>query len=393
MEALTTLINVDVAMAPKLVSFIANAIDDSEAAGLFLSSCTELIDTAQSEALIRKILDHTENILEYDNPADAEGCFQALVSILFTIQDKQVSLSIVNAMIRSLCANNSHSKLRLQILVTLFNLLTHTKEKYEIAIALLKFGRDNGMSNIVSQLHENIEGWIVAWKLSVEDERVLLKLAVDVLSRSNQELQSRKFLGRFLLTYGAQDFPADVLGVAVAAAVSAVKAPAAATADRAIILEGLSKQHNASVELSSLVGLLRILCSGSLAEYTSYQSQHAAVLTRLGVDEKATHHTMRLMTLCAAVMGRQKVSYSDIAAVLHVDPLEVEEWIVEAIASGLLEGSMDQINGVLTVSRCFHGSFGVEQWRQIHTKLVDWRRSVNSVLSTMKKTKQSGESA
>jgi hypothetical protein len=69
MEALTTLINVDVAMAPKLVSFIANAIDDSEAAGLFLTSCTELIDTAQSEALIRKILDHTENILDYDNPA------------------------------------------------------------------------------------------------------------------------------------------------------------------------------------------------------------------------------------------------------------------------------------------------------------------------------------
>ena len=93
------------------------------------------------------------------------------------------------------------------------------------------------MSNIVSQLHENIEGWIVAWKLPVEDERVLLKLTVDVLSRSNQELQSRKFLGRFLLTYGAQDFPADVLDVAVAAAVSAVKAPAAATADRAIILE------------------------------------------------------------------------------------------------------------------------------------------------------------
>jgi hypothetical protein len=93
------------------------------------------------------------------------------------------------------------------------------------------------MSNIVSQLHENIEGWIKAWKLSVEDERELLKLTVDVLSRSNQELQSRKFLGRYLLTYGAKEFPVDVLGVAVAAALSAVKAPAAATADRAVILE------------------------------------------------------------------------------------------------------------------------------------------------------------
>ena len=270
MEALTTLINVDVEMAPKLVSFIANAIDDSDSASAFRKSCSELIATAQSEALIRKILDHTENILDYDNPADAEGCFQALVSILFTISDADVRLSIVNSMIQSICANNSHPKLRLQVLVTLFNLLTNKKEKLEIVkgtlllviclyrsrrfvliliygvhdnacTALLKFGSENGMSGIVSQLHENVEGWISAWGLSIEEERALLKLIVDILSQSNQELQSHKFLVRFLHTYGAsEEYPPDVLSVAVAAALAAVKSPASAIADRNVVFEVLN---------------------------------------------------------------------------------------------------------------------------------------------------------
>ncbi len=154
----------------------------------------------------------------------------------------------------------------------------------------------------------------------------------------------------------------------------------------------MSKQKNKSPELSVLVGLLRILCTSTLSEYSAYQQQNGALLARLGVDSKETQHTMRLMTLCAAVMGRQKVPYSDVAAALEIDQQDVEEWIVEAISAGLMEASMDQMNGFVTISRCFHGSFGKEQWQQLHSKLVDWRRSVSSVLSAMKQ-KNSEDSA
>lgn len=384
MEALTTLINVDVDMAPKLVSFIASTIDDEKAAGAFSAACTDLINAAQSEGLIRKILEHTEDIIHYESPSDAEGCFQALVSILFSIKDQQRSLDIVRSMAQAICANTSLPKLRLQILVTLFNLLTSPSEKFEIVTSLLRYGRDNKLSSVVSQLSEKVEGWIKVWNLSVEDQRVILRLFVEILSNNSEELQSRKFLVRFLHTYGAEDFPQDVLAIAVAAALAGVQSPPSAITDRNIVLDGLSKQKNKSPELTVLVGLLRVFVSGTLADYKSYMGTNGAALQRLGVDSDRSIHTMRLMTLCAVLMGRQKASYTDIASALEVETGDVEEWVVEAISEGLIEASMDQANCIVSISRCFHGSFGKEQWGQIHSKLMDWRRSVNTVLGAMK---------
>ncbi len=89
----------------------------------------------------------------------------------------------------------------------------------------------------MSQLSEKIEQWIQLWGLNVSEERELLRLIVEILSKSNQELQSRKFLVRFLHTYGSDDFPEDVLDIAVNAALTVVKSPASAIADRNVVLE------------------------------------------------------------------------------------------------------------------------------------------------------------
>lgn len=371
-------------MAPKLVFFIAGAIEDSMLSSAFLSTCTDLINNSETEALIRKILDHTEDIMHYENASDAEGCFQALVSILFSIKNEERSLAIVNAMAIAICANTSFPKLRLQILATLFNMLTSPREKFEIVKALLRYGNENNLSSVVGPLSERVEGWIKEWGLSVEEERTLLRLFVEILSSNNEELQSRKFLVRFLHTYGTDEFPSDVLDIAIKAALAGVKSPPSAIPDRNVVLDGLSKQRNASPELNLLVGLLRIFVSGTLSDYKSYVGTNAAALQRLGVDNDHSLHTMRLMTMCAALMGHQKVHYSTIANALEIDNSDVEEWVVEAISEGLIEASMDQVNCVVSISRCFHGSFGKDQWDQIYSKLVDWRRSVSTVLGAMK---------
>lgn len=249
----------------------------------------------------------------------------------------------------------------------------------------MSFGNNNNLANVVSQLHDKVEGWIALWNLPVEDERALLKLIVESLSKSRQDLQSRKFLVRFLHTYDSAEFPADVQGIALEAALSAVKSDASAYEDRSLMLEGLSRQKNLFADLTVLVGLLRVLCTGTLGEYRAFQQQNAAALQRLGTNADQTLHTMRLMTLCAFCMGKQKVSYADIASRLEVDVADVEEWVVQAIASGLIDASMDQSGAVVHIARSFHGSFGKEQWQQLHARLIDWRRSVAAVLSTMKK--------
>lgn len=83
MAALTTLINVDSEMAPKLVYLIAQAIDDSTVSGEFIATCTQLIESSLTEALILKILDHTEDILHYENPSGESGPYTLFNHVLF----------------------------------------------------------------------------------------------------------------------------------------------------------------------------------------------------------------------------------------------------------------------------------------------------------------------
>ena len=59
--------------------------------------------------------------------------------------------------------------------------------------------------------------------------------------------------------------------------------------------------------------------------------------------------SMRMITLCSLGAAEADLSYGKIAGALGIPVEQVEGFVVEAIAQGLLEGSMDQFTGTLTV--------------------------------------------
>ena len=64
---------------------------------------------------------------------DAESCFQALVSILYTLEDEDSIQSIIDLTIARLCMNESEKyALRLRILASLFNLLVSIPAKFAV---------------------------------------------------------------------------------------------------------------------------------------------------------------------------------------------------------------------------------------------------------------------
>lgn len=44
---------------------------------------------------------------------------------------------------------------------------------------------------------------------------------------------------------------------------------------------------------------------------------------------------------------------------------EVEEWVLRAIQTGLMEAKMDQIQRVVVIQRCTNRVFGPSQWKVI----------------------------
>lgn len=140
--------------------------------------------------------------------------------------------------------------------------------------------------------------------------------------------------------------------------------------------------------LGSLVDLLRIVCCDTLSAYKAYESKNKAFMVEHGISAEETTTKMRLLTLCSLGVQSQTLQYRQISSALEIADDDVELWVVEAIASGLLEANMDQFQQVVTITRCAHRSFGREHWLGVRAKLADLHKKVQAVLISVEGEKQ-----
>ena len=59
---------------------------------------------------------------------------------------------------------------------------------------------------------------------------------------------------------------------------------------------------------------------------------------------------------------------------------EVEQWVVMAITSGLLECRIDQAARTVAVQRCTERVFDAAAWRALQATLHAWQNTVGSLL-------------
>jgi translation initiation factor 3 subunit M len=71
---------------------------------------------------------------------------------------------------------------------------------------------------------------------------------------------------------------------------------------------------------------------------------------------------------------------------LQVPVSEVESWVVQAIAEGLIDAKMDQPAATVTVTRAMQREFGTAQWGSLQAKLRAWRDSVSGLLAMVEGT-------
>jgi translation initiation factor 3 subunit M len=102
-----------------------------------------------------------------------------------------------------------------------------------------------------------------------------------------------------------------------------------------------------------LAELLRIICDGALTDFLAFQGAAAnkAALTQHKLDAASLEHNVKLLALCAlaAQATDKSLTFGAIQTALQVQAEEVELWVIEAIGEKLLEASIDQITGTVTV--------------------------------------------
>mmetsp|Transcript_27357 Transcript_27357/g.27591 ORF Transcript_27357/g.27591 Transcript_27357/m.27591 type:complete len:393 (+) Transcript_27357:41-1219(+) len=387
MEAHTTLVHVNVDTALKLVSFVSNLLP-KESSESFSTQCDELIQLEKPYDLLKLLVSNVDVIVSCDNEKDAEGCILAFVTILVTVESDEDNTSIITSLTQALTSNTkTKAKLRLRILTSLFNVLTLFSSKLDVLKAIFLYAGSTDQSSSLSRFQLYIETWADSWCTSVTQKRELYKLVADVLSKENKTSLPLSFLVKYLDSYAGEELPSDVIQIATKAVVTAIESAISSFSDRISLMECLSKHQLQDTDLKILFELLRIVCADTLETYSSFESNptNKSILVKYNISSTELKNEMKLLSLCSLAASDATLTYSKIAKTLSISEDQVEACVVEAISLSLIDATMDQCTGTVSVSRCVHRSFGATQWKQLRSKLQLWRKNVVSAMDTLQR--------
>ena len=80
-----------------------------------------------------------------------------------------------------------------------------------------------------------------------------------------------------------------------------------------------------------------------------------------------------------------------IAKALQIPSEDVEMWVIDVIRAGLVEGKLSQQKQMFLVHRTTYRVFGEKQWREVATRLEQWKESLRAVKEVISRERQQAE--
>lgn len=284
--------------------------------------------------------------------------------------------------------------LAISTLTTIFNVLpVESEARYHVFLAILKVVKNTNSTQafeaLVPQLDRNIPNWLAAWQLDEEDAQSLYTTIAEVAAAQGFPNLSYQYLLKALETVQPSAEPDESSqALAKKTLITALINPTVTdftplTASDAI--QGLRRSN------PDLIELLDIFSSDDYASYVDFIADHP--LSSLSIPESAAENLgtkIRLLTLAsiAAASPSRSVPYSTISEALAVPAEEVEIWVIDTIRKGLVEGKLSQLKQEFLVQRATYRVFGERQWAEIQSRLMVWRRSLESVLAVVRSERE-----
>lgn len=152
-------------------------------------------------------------------------------------------------------------------------------------------------------------------------------------------------------------------------------------------IQALSDSHPIYSEL------LEIFSEKELEDYNDFNDEHEDFVEDERLDSSTLHRKMRLLTMAslAASTSSRELEYKRIAKALQIPLEDVERWVIDVIRAGLVEGKLSQQKQVFLVHRTTYRVFGEKQWREVATRLDQWKESLVGVKEVISRERQQAE--
>ena len=382
----------------------AAADDDAAAAPVtpsaFEAECTQLEAKGDFKGLSAKLRPALKERLAGSAATDVQNAYAILFDLLLKWK---LMLGGAAELAEELAGSSpkeqaaSEQELRSALLLSLYGVVQQHGDlplRFSLLLRLIKFCAEVGaLGKVLGEVDERIERverWVAEWKLTEEQQKELWGVIFDAHaadSRTSFECALKYFSLHKAADLSSQ---ASLKERLVQGLLITVRSPDLFRCDELSQL-AVVQQLSSDAKLAPLHELLGTMARGTYAEYLAFsKGAPAQALLKehaLPVDALATK--MRLLTLVSLGHASKELSYKAIAEALQVQVSDVEAWVLQAIASGLMTAKMDQVRETVAISMCAERDFGKQQWERLHGSLVDWRDSIRSLLEVMKSSRPS----
>lgn len=284
----------------------------------------------------------------------------------------------------------------LQSLSNIFNSLAPSSPVREtVFLALVDVAASNDELDLLSPALASLPHWLAQWNIpETRKAAVLERVAIKLESASPVKAYDFRVAHLQYLSSNPAAAGSDASvshQSAEKAIAAALKLPKVFDFDTLLKLSIIDALQTSS---PAVYQLLKVLVTGSLADYRQWASSSSAELSRLGVEAEVVERKVRLLeiaVLCSksfeavsATGGSgAEVPYSAISQAIQVDESQVESWVIDVIRAGLVSGKLSQVTSAFRVYRSTYRTFGQQQWSLLEQRLSEWDKTIEAILATL----------
>lgn len=334
--------------------------------------------------------------VDNDGPGSLEGCMQEL--LLWVKKECAMDNDLVDKICAGLCAGVSSGDLRLRCMALLYNAVNeeHVAKRFALLASTITLASKAGLvSKIVDTILPKIDTFLRQWQVGVTEKRHMYKVCYEALKSSDMAEKAFSFNVKQLSLYNgaAQHEFAAVEHATVDVIVQAVRLPNLYRFDTLLELESVKRFENQDADHKMLFKLINIFVRDDLAVFTEFRANHETLLTKYGVDAAVAEDKMRLLTFASLGIESQDLTYDMIASALQIKEDQVEDWVIRAISSGLVDAKINQLKSSVAIYRSTQRMFTREEWQPLSERINIWKENIGELLASLRETRQNSAAA
>lgn len=354
-----------------------------------------LLEKNEKDEALKKLVTSSQSLNSIPE-REFTAAYNLLIYLVFQSPNVNIFLPrMCDALTKPITSSPLHGTgLALNALSTIFNLLADDNDvRFNVFQAIVKLIKLSGQWEILKPQLVQLDQWIEDWEVDEEDQRKLYGQLAEIADDVGETEESYKFILKALTTFEGDEASSE---------------EAQKLSTRALRVAFLSPTRYDFHDLTALAPiqalndvqpvwaeLLDILSEKELEDYNDFRDENEDFFEKAGLDNSKLHRKMRLLTMasvCASQNSTREVEYKHIAKALQIPVEEVETWVIDVIRAGLVEGKLSQESKTFLVHKTTYRVFGEKQWRELATRIENWKVVLKQSREIISRERQAAES-